>query len=413
MPGRAVAAAPLRLLSRKRFRRAWAAGALAGGVRWLEVLAVGWYVIEETGSPMAVALVLFLRQAPMFLLGAFAGAISERGDRRLILLTAFAAMAAVMGLLALLAFLGLLTVGHVAAGVFCSGVIWALDFPVRRTMLGDLAGPPRFGTAMALDSSTANFTRMLGPLAGGALMDTIGIGGAYLAGAACFAGGAVLLLATPYRRPPAPPAGRGLLADVRDAFAYLPHAPVVLGTVLLTMVMNVFGFPYLNMIPVIGRETLGLQALATGSLMSAEAATAFAAALAIAALVRPRHFLRLYVVAGALFLACVAGFSLAPGYREAMAMLLASGFGFAGFAAMQGALVLHRAAPAMRARVMGLMTVAIGAGGPVGTLHVGFMAEHLGPQAAVGVMAAEGLACMGLALLAIPALRPWRAPAPP
>ncbi len=413
MPGRAVAAAPLRLLSRKRFRRAWAAGALAGGVRWLEVLAVGWYVIEETGSPMAVALVLFLRQAPMFLLGAFAGAISERGDRRLILLTAFAAMAAVMGLLALLAFLGLLTVGHVAAGVFCSGVIWALDFPVRRTMLGDLAGPPRFGTAMALDSSTANFTRMLGPLAGGALMDTIGIGGAYLAGAACFAGGALLLLATPYRRPPAPPAGRGLLADVRDAFAYLPHAPVVLGTVLLTMVMNVFGFPYLNMIPVIGRETLGLQALATGSLMSAEAATAFAAALAIAALVRPRHFLRLYVVAGALFLACVAGFSLAPGYREAMAVLLASGFGFAGFAAMQGTLVLHRAAPAMRARVMGLMTVAIGAGGPVGTLHVGFMAEHLGPQAAVGVMAAEGLACMGLALLAIPALRPWRAPAPP
>ena len=269
MPGRVVAAAPLRLLSRKRFRRAWAAGALAGGVRWLEVLAVGWYVIEETGSPMAVALVLFLRQAPMFLLGAFAGAISERGDRRLILLIAFAALAAVMGLLALLAFMDLLTVHHVAAGVFCSGIIWALDFPVRRTMLGDLAGPSRFGTAMALDSSTANFTRMLGPLAGGVLMDTIGIGGAYLAGAACFAGGALLLLFTSYRRPPAPPAGRGLFADVRDAFAYLPHAPVVLGTVLLTVMMNVFGFPYLNMIPVIGRETLELQALATGSLMSA------------------------------------------------------------------------------------------------------------------------------------------------
>ncbi len=410
MPRRAAAAAPLRLLARKRFRRAWAAGALAGAMRWLETLAVGWFVVEETGSPLAVALVLFLRQAPMFLFGAFAGALSERGDRRLILLAAMAAMAGIMGALALLALAGELTVYHAAVGVFFSGAFWALDFPVRRTMLGDLAGPSRFGTAMALDSSTANFTRMIGPLAGGALMLTIGISGAYLAGVACFCSGALLLLATAYRRPPAPSAGRGLFADIRDAFVYLPHEPVVLGTVLLTVVMNVFGFPYLNMIPVIGKEELGVDALATGSLMSAEAATAFATALVIAALVRPRHFLRLYVIAGAAFLACVAGFSFAPGYREAVIALLASGIGFAGFAAMQGTLILHGAAPAMRARVMGMMTVAIGAGGPVGTLHVGFMAEHVGAQTAVGIMAAEGLACMALVLLAIPALRPWRAP---
>ena len=103
-------------------------------------------------------------------------------------------MTAIMGLLAVLAFLGWLTVYHVAAGVFCSGVIWALDFPVRRTMLGELAGPSRFGTAMALDSATTNLTRMLGPLAGGALMLTIGISGAYLASVACFGGAALLLL---------------------------------------------------------------------------------------------------------------------------------------------------------------------------------------------------------------------------
>ena len=409
MPRRVVAAAPLRLLARKPFRRAWAAGALAGAMRWLETLAVGLFVFDETGSALAVALVLFLRETPMFLFGAFAGALSERGDRRLILLAAMAAMAAVMGVLALLALAGELTVYHAAVGVFFSGAFWALDFPVRRTMLGDLAGPARFGTAMALDSSTNNFTRMLGPLAGGALMLTIGIGGAYLAGAACFGGAALLLFSTSYRRPPAPPAGRGVFADIRDAFAYLPHAPVVLGTVLLTVAMNVFGFPYLNMIPVIGKGELGLNALATGSLMSAEAATAFATALAIAALVRPQHFLRLYVVSGAAFLACIVAFSFTPGYREAMTVLLASGIGLAGFSAMQGALILHSAAPAMRARVMGVMTVAIGAGGPVGTLHVGFMAEHFGAQTAVGIMAAEGLACMALVLLAIPALRPWRA----
>ncbi|MCY4319927.1 MAG: MFS transporter [Alphaproteobacteria bacterium] len=413
MPRRARTAAPRRLLARRSFRRAWAAGALAGAMRWLEMLAVGWFVIEQTGSPLAVSLVLFLRQAPMLLFGAFAGALSERGDRRLILLAAMIAMTVVMAALSILSFTGTLTVWHAAAGVVVSGVFWALDFPVRRTMLGDLAGPPHFGTAMALDSSTASFTRMLGPLAGGALMDTVGIGGAYLAGTLGFGGGALLLLSVSYRRPLAPPTGRGFLADIRDAFAYLPHAPVMLGTVLLTVVMNIFGFPYLSMIPVIGKGNLELNALSTGSLMSAEAAIAFVTALVIAALIRPVHFLRLYVVAGAAFLACIIGFSLAPGYPQAMTALLASGIGFAGFASMQGALILHGAAPAMRARIMGMMTVAIGAGGPVGTLHVGFMAEHLGAQAAVGVMAAEGLACMALALLVIPALRPWRAPPAP
>ncbi len=411
MARRTTTAAPLRLLARKPFRRAWAAGALAGAMRWLEVLAVGWFVQEQTGSPMAVALALFLRQAPMFLLGAVAGGVSERGDRRLILLSAFSAMTVVMGILALLAFSGALTVYHAALGVFCSGFFWALDFPVRRTMLGDLAGRRRLGAAMALDSSTSNFTRILGPLTGGGLMFTIGIGGAYLAGVVCFGCGALLLLFTAYRRPPALPTGKGLLADIRDVFAYLPHAPVVLGTVLLTVLMNVFGFPYLNMLPVIGRETLRLDAIATGSLMSAEAAAAFLTALAIAAFIRPQHFLRLYVCGGALFLASVVVFSLAPGYAEAVAVLLVSGIGFAGFAAMQGALILHSAAPAMRARVMGVMAFAIGGGGPVGTLHVGFLAEAFGAQAAVGIMAAKGLACMALILLAIPALRPWRPPA--
>ena len=380
-------------------------------MRWLELLAVALFVHRETESAMAVALAVFLRQAPMFLLGAFAGVLSERGDRRRILLAGFVAMTAVMGLLCLLAFSGGLAVHHVAIGVFCSGIFWALDFPVRRTMLGDLAGRSGFGAAMALDSSTSNLTRMMGPVAGGLLMESLGIAGAYLAGVACFGAGALLLAFTPYRRASAAAPGKNLLADVREGFAYLRQAPLVLGAVLLTVLMNLFGFPYLNMLPVIGREALALDAVAIGSLISTEAATAFLTALVIAAFVRPRHFLALYIGAGALFLACILCFSFTSGYGEAVSVLLVSGVGFAGFAAMQGAIILEHAAPAMRARVMGVMAVAIGAGGPVGTLHVGFLADLFGASWAVRIMAAEGLLCLALILAAIPALRPWRAPA--
>ena len=88
MPRRTVAAAPLRLLSRKRFRRAWAAGALAGAVRWLEVLAVGWYRRRrKRARRWRSALVLFSPPgANVSCLARLQASISERGDRRVILL---------------------------------------------------------------------------------------------------------------------------------------------------------------------------------------------------------------------------------------------------------------------------------------------------------------------------------------
>ena len=60
--------------------------------------------------------------------------------------------------------------------------------------------------------------------------------------------------------------------------------------------------------------------------------------------------------------------------------------------------------PVYRSRMMGLLTVCIGTG-PLGILHVGAMAEWLGPSRAITVMAAEGLVVLLLAVVRWPALR--------
>src|SRR5690606_42047572 len=75
-------AAPTALLSDRNFRRAWAAGALAQTMRWLEVLVVSVFVFRLTESELQVALVLFLRMLPRFLFGALTGVVAERFDRR-------------------------------------------------------------------------------------------------------------------------------------------------------------------------------------------------------------------------------------------------------------------------------------------------------------------------------------------
>ena len=71
---------------------------------------------------------------------------------------------------------------------------------------------------------------------------------------------------------------------------------------------------------------------------------------------------------------------------------------------MQPTLILAFADPAYRSRVMGLLTVCIGTG-PVGILHVGLLAEWLGPTNAVMVMSAEGILAIAWAVSHWPTLR--------
>ena len=64
---------------------------------------------------------------------------------------------------------GLLEVWHIGLASFISGLVWSTDFPVRRTLMSDLAGPSRVSRAMSLDILAGSVTRTLGPLLGGVL----------------------------------------------------------------------------------------------------------------------------------------------------------------------------------------------------------------------------------------------------
>jgi MFS family permease len=82
--------------------------------------------------------------------------------------------------------------------------------------------------------------------------------------------------------------------------------------------------------------------------------------------------------------------ALSPWYWLAFAVLVLGGFGTAGFSNMQSTLMLTEAPTEMRSRLMGIVTVCIGAG-PLGILAAGALAGELGPRGAVLVMAVTGL----------------------
>ncbi|MET4700025.1 putative MFS family arabinose efflux permease [Constrictibacter sp. MBR-5] len=398
------------LLSQPDFRRAWLAGALAQTMRWLEVLVVSLFVLQLTGSAGMVAFVLFLRMLPSFLFGTLTGIVAERVSRRILLGVGLGLLSLLSLVLGTLVATGNIAMWHVALGVFLNGTFWSMDHPVRRTLMGEIAGPHAVARAMGLDSSTMNATRALGPAIGGTLLAAIGMEGAYFLGTVLFALAAWQIMSI--ERPIRPVGGSGnILADIREGLRFIRGSRVLMGTLCMTVAMNFWGLVYMGLVPVIGRQELGLGPFATGLLMAMEGTGAFFAALMIAWKVRSAQYLRLYFWGSCLCVASALAFSQSGSAAFSFGILIVAGLGFACFGAMQSTIVLSSTPPALRPRVMGVLAVCIGGGNPLGILHVGLLADWFGAPTAVSIVCAEGLLAMTLIAWRWPELirpfKPW------
>jgi MFS family permease len=401
---RAGAPGATSLLSNAAFLRVWLTGGFAGVLRWLELLAISVYVLETTGSPFLVALMTFLRMAPMFLFGIPAGALADRYDRKRLLLVGLVVLAAAAAALALVAAQGRIALWHIAVGTFLNGMFWASEFPVRRIMLGEIAGVERLSRAMALESATSNATRMIGPALGGVLIQTIGLYGVYALGAILYLACAVLVLPVAYRSAGAAGTAASLLAMLREGWRFARAERLIVGALAVTVIVNLWGFAYITMVPVIGERALGLSPVLIGVLMSTEGLGAVIGALLVARYDRPGQYTRIYTGSSAAFLLGVLAFALSTWFPLSLALILLCGIGIAGFAVMQSTIVFLAAPAAVRSRIMGLLTVAIGAG-PIGMLYVGVLADWLGASAAVACLAVQGLIALALAAWYWPELR--------
>jgi MFS family permease len=392
------------LLREPDFLRLWFAGTVANAMRWLEMLAIGVYTYDLTGSAFLVALMSVSRGMPLFLLGAFAGAIADSVSRKALLLGGLVAMALVSGTLGLLSWSGRLELWQIGVGSVISGFYWAVEMATRRTMIGEVAGVSRMAEAIALDSTTNHMTRMAGPLAGGFIYQTAGLTGAFAIAAVLHAVSAIPVVALRYSQAVRPLAIARIPGEIVEGMRIARQRPIILGVLAITVAMNFFGFSYTAMMPAVGRDQFEVSATLIGLLVASEAAGGMVGALIITWARPALSFIRLFVAGSILLLAGVALAALAPWYLLALLLLFVGGLGVAGFGSMQSTLVLTEAPIEMRSRLMGLLTVCIGTG-PLGVLHVGFVSRFVEPSTAVLMIAIAGLAAVGLVLLKWPQMR--------
>ena len=372
------------------FLRLWLVGAFANAMRWLELLASGLFAYEITGSALAVTAVVAARQLPQLLFGAFAGAVSEAVNRKLIVMLALIVPAVVSTALASLATTGHLALWHVALGNLVSGTMWATEMSTRRRMVGEVAGPHRIVPAIALDSATNAATRLIGPLLGGIAFQWLGMKGAYTLTALVQFAGAFAMSGLVHQQITRKLNLARIPAEIAEGLKYARTKPIILLVFGITVVTNTFAFAYSGLLAPLGLGAFHVSPSLVGLLAAAEPIGALMGGALIAAGLLRMDRRVVFAGGSALFMVALIVMALSPYYWLAFSVLVVGGFGTAGFGNMQTTLMLTEAPPDMRSRLMGLVTVGIGTG-PLGILAAGALAAEFGPRAAVMAMAAMGL----------------------
>jgi MFS family permease len=366
-------------------------GAFQSIARWLELLAFGIYVFDLTGSPFLVALVTVLKLAPLAIFGPLFGAWTANFASRnlyllgliLVLLTSLAGATA--------ASFGDLVVWQVMLISFLGGVFWALDFPIRRTLIGEAVSSNEVGKAMGLDTISNNAMRMLGALLGGTMLQFWGLQGVFLFTfilySLCFALTLKLQLG---RKVPNCTKTVSLKDNILEGIQLVRQNPVLTATLMISVIYNLFGFPMLSLMPVLGRDELSLTASIIGLLGSMEGLGALLGGILFFLFGQIRFFRKIYacgVAAGLLFGLVYAASNGAQLMGGALFLMGASS---ACFAAMQTTLLVLNSDSRYRSQIFGLMAVSIGTG-IAGFSQIGVMATWIGVRPALFTSATLGL----------------------
>ncbi|WP_119324572.1 MFS transporter [Capsulimonas corticalis] len=373
--------------------RMWAGGAIVSNVgTWMQRTAQDWVVLTQLThhNATAVGVVMALQFGPQVLLLPLTGFAADHLDRRKLLIATQAAMGTLALGLGLLTVAGLVHLWHVYVFALLLGCVTAFDAPARQTFVSELVGEADLSNAVALNSTSFNAARMIGPAIAGVLIANVGSGWVFLINAASFAAVIVslcLLRVHELHRGNKAPRTRGGLAE---GFRYVWKRPDLKAILLMLFLIGTFGVNFPIFISTMSVTVFHAGASRYGLLTSIMAVGSVTGALLSARREKPRVEL---LLAGAAVFGF--GFALAavmPSYWLFGLTLALIGVSAQTFTTTAISTVQLATEPVMRGRVMAiLLAIALG-GTPIGAPIVGRVADAFGPRWALCIGAASGFA---------------------
>ena len=372
----------------------------------MELIALGYLIYELTDSAFQVGLISVFLNGPRPPFSLVAGMLADRLDRWRILAGIHTFYLLVAAGLLILLILELVQPWHVFVAILLQGTAKVLDDPTRRAALFDLAGQERIAQAMSLETITNNGGKILGPIAGGLMVEFYGFTGAFAVLVALDLAAALLIL-----RMRLPARSTAMMRDtmfwqgIKSGIGYSFSNKFVLGVLSISLVMNGMVLPLQYFIPVIATDVLMVSPSLGGLLGSADGIGTLIGAITISVR-RSYTFHGRYFVFGALIVAVgVAAVAWSPWFMISFLLLFSSGVGQSGFSTMQSTILLLSSPAEMRGRIMGSQGLVNGLGHLIGGVEIGAIAQAFSISLAIGVNAGVGLLLMLPVILLTPLVR--------
>lgn len=368
---------PLRAIFRHRNYRLFFSGQLLSLMgSWMQIIGQAWLVYRLTGSPLALGLIGFLQQGPVFFFSALGGTIADRVDRRVLLIVTQTGFLLQAATLAVLEFTGVVEIWHVAALALFFGLLNAIDVPTRQSFTVEMVGREDLQSAVALNSIMFNMARVVGPSVAGVTIAAVGEAWCFAINAMSYVAVLVSLIlmrtVSAKRTEVSKP-----LQDLIEGFRYVTHHREIRAALLALAVTSFAGGPYLTLMPVFAEQVLGSDSAGYGLLMTAVGAGALFGAFAMSRL-QGASLHRAPELAAISFGLWMTVLSLTTNYWIAFVLILPTAFSLMLQGSATNIIVQTAVEDRMRGRVMAYYTMSFLGMMPFGSLAAGALAHYIG-----------------------------------
>ena len=368
------------------FRWYWAAQwpTLLG--TWMQVVALGYLVYQQTRSTTAVAVVAAADGIPSVILSLAGGVLADRLPRRRILLVTQSMLGLSAGSLAVLVATHHATFVAILVVAIVFGATDAADLPTRQALVADLVERHLVVNAVALGAAAMSATRIVGPSVAGLLIGFAGpavcfgfLAVAYLAPIA------VLLTVIPNVPPLPRRAGATAWGELIAGLRHAGSDPMVRGLLIVASVLAFCGVSYMPFLPVLAQTQLHVGPQALGIMYSVGGVGGLIGGLAIASMGRGAGRLQLMLVGGVVYAGSLFIVAHSAMLGITLPALVGISFAFVAVNTSMTTLLQTDTDPALRGRLLGINATIFAGLQPLGTVAYGLIPHSVGLFNAIGV----------------------------
>ncbi len=234
------------------FRWLLVARVLSSGGNWMKTVAAGWLLYQLSGQAIQVGILAAVAKGPSLIASPFGGWLSDRVDRRRLLIWLTVAELVPVALLTLLSLDGIISPLEIYVLIFLAALPHSLRSPVLAEIGPDLVPEPVRRSALSYSATAFNLARLTGPAVGGLLVASFSVAAAFAVNTVLMALVLVAVIKLPVTNPPAPADAKkgGLRRGVQATWQSL------LLRMLLTGALTFFVFvgPIEQIMPVIAAD---------------------------------------------------------------------------------------------------------------------------------------------------------------